>query len=465
MEQHGAAAGRRGRTWARTVARALRRGRTWSRVAGRRPAPVRRPAAVLAVAALAGAAVTAVAAPASAVTAATSCRATKAQVYTPPAGPVTLAPGTVLACRKVADGTVSRRSVTSYQVQYVTTNRSGVKVATSGIVMVPWTLRPTSALPVVGYSSTTVGLGSQCAASKQLTGGLLGGFVDDIEIAAVSGLLDDGLVVALSDGVGYLDGQTHTYVTGLNNGHAQLDVVRAATRLPGAGISRTPKVVLAGYSEGGHSTLWAAQLARSYAPELAVRGAAAGAAPADLKAAASNLNGGLYAGFLADSVLGLSSAYPAMPFRSLLNARGVRATDDVKGRCLAGTLATWAFARIEDFSTARLTLPQIYAVKGPDGTWGQVIDAQKVGVGVGVPGSGARYEIGFPVLDYWGAIDDVIPPASQAAGARRLCAAGIAVRTKTYPLAVHATALAASGPDVRSWVRARLAGLPEAGNC
>ena len=446
MQQHRDAAGR-GRTWSRTWSHA------W------------RPVAALAVAALTGAGVIAVAAPASAVTAARSCTATRAQVYTAPAGPIGLAPGTVLACRKVPDGTVSWRDVTSYQVQYVTTNRSGVRVATSGIALVPWTLRPTSVLPVVGYSSTTVGLGPQCAASKQLTGGVLGGFVDDIEIAAVSGLLDDGLVVALSDGVGYLDGQTHTYVTGLNNGHAQLDVVRAATRLPGAGISTTPKVVLAGYSEGGHSTLWAAQLARSYAPELAIKGAAAGAAPVDLKAAAANLDGGLYAGFLADSVLGLSSAYPKMPFRSLLNPQGVRATDDVKGQCLAGTLATWAFARIESYSTDHLTLPRIYALTGPNGTWGQVIDAQKVGVGVGRPGSGARYEIGFPVLDYWGAIDDVIPPASMAAGAKRLCAAGVTVRTKTYPLAIHATALVASGPDVRSWLGARLGGARETGNC
>jgi triacylglycerol lipase len=230
-------------------------------------------------------------------------------------------------------------------------------------------------------------------------------------------------------------------------------------------VAKAPRIALAGYSEGGHSTLWAAQLARSYAPELNIRGAAAGAAPVDLKATATNLNGGLYAGFLADSVVGLSSAYPSMPFRSLLNPAGIRATDDVRTQCLAGTLATWAFRKIEDYSTDRLTLEQIYAIKGPDGTWGQVIDAQKVGVGVGRPGSGAKYEIGFPILDYWGSIDDVIPPASQAAGAKRLCAAGIAVRRKEVPLGVHATTIVAASSDVRSWLGARLNGIPDAGNC
>lgn len=410
--------------------------------------------------------VTAAASPASAaVAAATRCDATQAQVYTPPTGPITLEPGTVLACRRVPDGTVSWRDITSYQVQYVTTDLRGTRIATSGIVLVPWTIWGPGSLPVVAYSSTTVGLGPQCAASKQLTGGLLNGYVDDIEISAVSDLLNDGKVVALSDGVGYLDGQVHTYVTGLNNGHAQLDVARAATRLPGAGIARKPAVALVGYSEGGHSTLWAAQLARSYAPELNVVAAAAGAAPVDLKATATNLNGGLYAGFLADSVLGLSSAYPRMPFRSLLNAEGVRSTEQVKSQCLLGTLASWAFRRIEEFSTDHLTLQQIYALQGPDGTWGQVIDAQKVAVDVGRPGSGARYEIGFPVLDYWGEIDDVIPPASMASARSRMCAAGIAVRKKVYPLGLHATTIVAASPDVVDWVGARLAGRPDAGNC
>ncbi|WP_088316469.1 lipase family protein [Kineosporia sp. R_H_3] len=437
-----------------------RLGRTWARRAG-----TRRTAAGLAVAALAAGGTTAVASPAAAATAATTCSATAAQVYAPPSGPLTLAPGTVLACRKVPDGTTSWRSVTSYQVRYVTTDRTGARIPTTGILMVPRTVWGPGALPVVAYSSTTVGLGTQCAASRQFTGGLLGGYVDDIEITAVSDLLNDGAIVALSDGVGYLEGRTHTYVTGVNNGHAQLDMARAASRVPGAGVAKAPRVALAGYSEGGHSTLWAAQLARGYAPELDIRGAAAGAAPVDLKATATNLNGGLYAGFLADSVVGLSTAYPSMPFRSLLNPAGVEATDDVRTQCLVGTLATWAFRRIETYSTDHLTLEQIYAIKGPDGTWGQVIDAQKVGVGVGRPGSGAKYEIGFPVLDYWGSIDDVIPPASQAAGAKRLCAAGIAVRRKEYALGVHATTIVAASSDVRSWLGARLNGLPDAGNC
>lgn len=400
-----------------------------------------------------------------AVVGATACTASARQLYAPSNGRVGAPPGTVLACRKVSDGTVSRRSITSYQVRYVTTDRTGTRVATSGIVMIPDTERPRRALPVIAYSSTTVGLGNQCAASKQLTGGLLGGFVDDIEITAVSSLLDEGAVVALSDGVGYLNGQTHTYVVGRNNGHAQLDIARAASRLPGAGLAARPRVALAGYSEGGHSTLWAAQLARSYAPELDIRGAAAGAAPVDLKAAGENLDGGLYAGFLANSVLGLASAYPRMPFQSLLNAKGLRATEKVKRQCLAGTLLNLAFTDIADFSTDHLDLNGIYAVKGPDGTWGEITDAQKVGVGVGRVGSGARYEIGFPILDYWGSIDDVIPPRSQAAGARRLCARGVAVRTRVYPLGVHATTLVAATGDVNDWLNDRLRGVADAGNC
>lgn len=433
-------------------------GRTWAD----RPR-ARRTAALLATAAVAAAGLTAgAAAPASAaVTAATSCNATQAQIYQPPAGAITLAPGTVLRCRKTAASTTAVRPVDAYQIQYVTTDVKGRRVATSGVVLVPLTLLGPGSLKIVGYSSTTVGLGTQCAGSKQFTYG----FQDDFEVSVVSDYLNDGYAIAFSDGIGYLDGQTHSYVVGVNNGNAQLDAVRAATRVPGLGLRRSAPVALTGYSEGGHSTLWAAQRARSYAPELPIVGAAAGAAPSDLRAVAANLNGQFYAGFLADAVVGLSSAYPEQPFRELLNPAGTAAVADVSKQCLAGTLASWAFKKLEDYSTDHLTLEQIYALRGTTGrTWGQVIDDQKVGVGVGRPGSGARYEIGFPMLAFWGAQDDVIPPASIDAGVKRYCAAGVKVARKTY-LGVHATAYVAASGDVRAWLKDRFNGAANAGTC
>jgi len=98
----------------------------------------------------------------------------------------------------------------------------------------------------------------------------------------LGGLLQQGVVVAATDyqGLG-TPGLARTTI-GLSAGHAVLDVARAARGLDGAGASG--RVVLHGHSEGGHATLWAAELAGAYAPELQVLGVAASAPGAELGA-------------------------------------------------------------------------------------------------------------------------------------------------------------------------------------
>jgi hypothetical protein len=65
---------------------------------------------------------------------------------------------------------------------------------------------------------------------------------------------------------------------------------------------------------------------------------------------------------------------------------------------------------VENFTTAKYTLDHLYAVTGPNGvTWREIVDRQKVGDGIGKPGSGATYEIGFPVFQYRGWLEEIIP--------------------------------------------------------
>ena len=432
----------RGRTWA-TV-----RGRTWASVRGRTWAST----AVLAVL---GSLLATVPQPAAA---ATPCTATRAQIYEAAPVPPGARPGTVLRCRRTADSTDSWRDVASYLVQYVTTDRRGRLVATTGAVLVPWTAFGPDG--VVAGTSVTNGLGFRCAASRQVTGE----FVDDLGAPILTGNLDDGHVLALADGLGYLRGQTPHFGSGAENGRAQLDVVRAALQLP-AGLPRRPPVVLAGYSGGGQSALWAAQLARSYAPDLTVVGAAVGGVPVDLRATAKALDGSIWAGIRDAAFIGLAAAHPGMPLRSLLTPAGARDVFSVRDQCLTGTTATRAFSEISDATVGGRSLDGLLAVRGPDGTWGQVLDEQRLAVGTGRPGSGARHEIGFPLLDYWGSLDELSPPAVQAAAARRLCASGVVVRTSVYPGVVHPAAGFAALPEARTWVAARFAGLPERGTC
>ena len=70
-----------------------------------------------------------------------------------------------------------------------------------------------------------------------------------------------------------------------------------------------------------------------------------------------------------------------------------------KSVCLVGTTAALAGKHISDFTTGKLTLDQLYQQRGSDGrTWGQVLDAQRLGTDVGPASSAARYRVPFSVL-------------------------------------------------------------------
>lgn len=414
---------------------------------------------VVAGAAVAGAGV---AAPPPASAAPLLCLSSDDGIYTSP-GTVTGNPGDLISCRSTSlpqiPGGISMKA---WKIKYVSTDVRGARIAVSGFVAVPnatWT--GGGSRPTVAFTPGTLGSGSQCALSKQMAGDQ----VDSYEAGNLQKFLQAGYAVVASDGVGYMNGQVHTYTVGLNAGHAILDAVRASRQIPFGSLKSDSKVGITGYSEGGFNSLWAAQLASSYAPELNVVGAAAGGVPGDLKLVAERLNGSSFAGFLADAVVGLSAAHPEMPFDELLNDRGRQAVEDVKSKCLFGTLGAFAFQKLENFTTDKLALEQIYALKGSNGVgWGEVIDAQKVGVGIGTGSSGAKYKIGFPVYQYRGALEEIIPHEAEDGTRERYCQAGIPTEWRTYA-GEHLTTDWLAAGDVTDWLGDRFAGKPAENDC
>ncbi|MQY04168.1 lipase family protein [Actinomadura macrotermitis] len=393
----------------------------------------------------------------------TGCTASEADIYAAP-GEVTGNPGELLACREVKLSNIPGDvPMKAWKVRYVSTDTKGAKNIVTGTVAIPtaaWT--KSGSRPTVAFNPGTLGSGPQCAFSKQLAGQ----YVDMYEGGNLQLFLKAGYAVTATDGVGYLDGQVHTYVIGANAGHALLDIVRAARLLPGGSLKPDGKVGISGYSEGGAASLWAAQLASSYAPDVNVVGAAAGGVPGDLKLVAKQLNGSAFAGFLADALVGLNAAYPEMPFNELMNDAGKRAVADVRKNCLYGTLAVFLGARVENYTKDKLTLDQIYKLTGPGGvTWSDVVDRQKLGVDVGTADSAAKYKIGFPVFQYRGWLEEIIPHETEDATRAAYCKAGINTTWKnTYPTEHLSTDWGAAG-DVTNFLGDRFEDKPVKSNC
>lgn len=214
------------------------------------------------------------------------------------------------------------------RVLYRTTNRTGKAIAVSGTVLVPTT--PWIGLgsrPVIGYAPGTQGMADRCAPSRQFSEGI------EYEGIGIEGLLLRGYAVAMPDYEGLGTVGVHTYMDRVSQGRATLDVVRAAQRLSGTGLSSSSPVGLMGYSQGGGAAAAAVELAPTYAPDLRLKGAVVGAVPADLAKVATTLDGGLYSAFAFFALRGLSASYD-VDLSPYLNATGRATSDRVEQECV-----------------------------------------------------------------------------------------------------------------------------------
>lgn len=86
-------------------------------------------------------------------------------------------------------------------------------------------------------------------------------------------MIDRGWAIVATDYPGVGTAGRYPYLIGAGEGQATLDGLRALRQVDDAHASN--RVMLWGHSQGGHATLWAAQIAADYAPDLDVVGVAA----------------------------------------------------------------------------------------------------------------------------------------------------------------------------------------------
>jgi acetyl esterase/lipase len=345
-----------------------------------------------------------------------------------PPGP----PGALIRVTPVAGLSVLPDS-RAWAILYHSRDFDGQDVAVSGVVVAPPGAAPPQGRPVLVWAHGSVGLADRCAPSR--------GGVVDAPGSWLAGLVQQDMVVAATDYQGLGTPGPARSLIGLSAGRAVLDVARAARGLEAAGASG--RVVLAGHSEGGHAVLWAAELARSYAPELQVLGVAATAAGAEL-ATILRLARFRPAAITSGAMLIVAAwgdAYRVPP--DVLTPAGRRALDRVRTTCLQELASDPAtpVVRPGDLLTTR--------------PWPALLARN-------TPGHAATPA---PVLIAQGTDDEVVVPAATRALVQRLCQAGDTVELRSYRGAGHFDIPEVASADMIGWTGDRMAGRRPRSTC
>ncbi len=361
--------------------------------------------------------------------------------YTPPSSIPSGNPGDVLRARVAKAGPPTARALAeAWQVMYLSTNALGQPDVVTGTVLVPKAAPDRSKLNIVAMAPGTTGPAFRCTVSRFINSGAF------YEQAMLNGLLKAGYAVVVTDYEGYHQDPRTSYIVGRSMGPAVLDAVRAALRLPEAGLSASAQVATTGFSQGGGASMWAGQLQPTYAPELNLVGVSAGGVPADLIQVALGLEGQPAFGFLLNALIGLNNAYPDLLLDNFLNDNGrttLKAMND--DDCTAELLVNYANRKNTEYlaRTPYVTPP-----------WVARLGQNKLGA----------TPIKVPVYQYH-ASNDVIVRYAQATKLRdTYCSLGVQLTFKTFDTG-HVTTVARGNPDALAFLADRFAGKPATSTC
>ncbi|HXX37260.1 MAG TPA: alpha/beta fold hydrolase, partial [bacterium] len=240
------------------------------------------------------------------------------------------------------------------------------------------------------------------------------------------------------------------YLVGTSEGRAVLDSLRAARYL--AGNSAGSRVALWGHSQGGQAVLFAARLARSYAPELHLVGVAAAAPATELGVLMRNnftTPGGK--NLLAITLWSWSRVFGA-PIDQVVDPAAMPTVNKLANFCLGSSVD------IQPRRAAEQTLQQRF-LEVSDVTdvepWRTLLAENTVGA---LPPA-------IPVFLAQGTNDDTVSPPVTRDYMRRLCVAGSKVRLLMLQGANHAWIARDAAGAAIDWIAQRFSGAAAPSDC
>ena len=212
--------------------------------------------------------------------------------------------------------------------------------------------------------------------------------------------------------------------------------------------------MLWGWSQGGQASLFAGQLAPTYAPDLDVKGVAAAAPAGELGAALqlseSTADGVSLGGYAITAYANVyDSTTPGLDVNAVVTPAGQQILPALVSLCNL-TQAT---------QVSQLVTPVVGKFYAGDPTtvapWAGLLQQN-------TPGAD---QTPAPLFIAQGTADTTVPPQTTEQLATALCAKNDNLQLKLYDGVTHTDIGFASAPDVVTWMAQRLAGTPALGNC
>jgi len=358
--------------------------------------------------------------------------------YDPPADPPRT-PGVLVRSEPLKDVTLPA-GVRGWRILYATSVDDNTPATAVAIVFAP-TDSTSGPRSVIAWQHATTGLLQKCMPS--LLSASSKGILERNRIVSA------GLVVVATDYSFAEKGGPHPYLIGEAEARAALDSVRAARQISELTLDR--RIVVWGYSQGGHAALWTGIVGPRYAPELEIRGVAA-IAPATNIEKSLALNVEMDRRFGPYLALAYSRFYPDITFEQAVRPEALDAARQIVNLCdfLPPEDAKRIEALVATFEGPALATTSNKAL--------QARLEQNIPNGL----------INAPVVIAQGLSDIIVPPSTTNAYVEERCAAGQQLEYWTFAGRDHLTIIEPGTPleePLIKWTSARFANEPAAPGC
>ena len=348
-------------------------------------------------------------------------------------------PGALLRSEPLKD-VILPAGVRGWRILYATTVDDSTPATAVATVFAP-TDPPAGPRPVIAWEHGTTGLLQKCMPSllSAPTAGIL--WRDRIVMT--------GWVVVATDYSFAEKGGPHPYLIGEGEARATLDSVRAARQM--SELTLDKRMVVWGYSQGGHAALWTGIVGPRYAPDLEILGIVAIAPAANIKNILA-MNGAVDKRFGAYLALSYSRFYPDITFEQALRPEALDAARQIVNLC--DFLPPEDSERIEALAAT---------FDGP-----ALATSSNKALQARLEQNTARGLIQAPVVIAQGLSDIVVPPSATDAYVEERCSAGQRLEYWTFTGRDHFT-IAQPGAPLEEllirWTMARFANEPQAVGC